>query len=60
MQDHKWRSRKGEVLIYFLVLFQLSFLLPIGIKVTELYYIHLTLVFYQTEYWWNTSTELST
>lgn len=60
MQDHKWHSHKGEVLIYFPVLFQLSFPLPRGIEVTELYYIHLTLVSYQTEYQWNTSTELST
>lgn len=33
MQDHKWHSHKGEVLIYFPVIFQLSFPLPRGIKV---------------------------
>lgn len=60
MQDHKLHSHKGEVLIYFPVLFQLTFPLLGGIKLTELYYIHLTLVSYQTEYQWNTSTELST
>lgn len=60
MQDCKCYSRKGEVLIYFPVSFQLSFPLPRGVKVTELYYIHLTLVSYQIEYQWNTSMELST
>lgn len=50
MQDYKWCSHKGEVLIYFPVFFQLSFPLPRGINVTELYYIHLTLLSYQTEY----------
>lgn len=49
-------NHKGKFLIHFPVLFQLSPLLRQCKKVIEFYYIQFMLVFYQTEYQWNTSS----